>query len=83
MNAPCRTCKAKIRWVRTPTGRLMPLDPWPTDGGNVLLEENLFGDTLGRVLAGTDLADARTGGARLYMPHHATCPQGAQWRCSR
>ncbi len=31
----CRSCRAPIVWARTPAGRLMPLDPTPTDDGNV------------------------------------------------
>ena len=84
MNVPCRSCKASVRWVNTHTGRRMPLDAWPNAEGNVVVQDGLLpGEFVGHVLAGADLADARARGERLWMPHHATCPQGYEWRRSR
>jgi hypothetical protein len=32
------------------------------------------------VLAGLFILQAAEAGEELYMPHHATCPQGREWR---
>ena len=65
----CRSCRAPIVWARTTAGRLMPLDPTPTDAGNV---EIINGHAV--VHGQAPLAHRN-----LYMPHFATCPQGQQW----
>lgn len=65
----CRSCQAPIIWVRTTAGRRMPLDAQPTAQGNVVLR-----DGVATVLSGP----APDGNGR--MPHHATCPDAAQWR---
>lgn len=74
----CRSCGAAVRWVKTQRGAAMPLDFDPTAAGNVRIDVGV-----GVVLAGDDLAAARSAGAELHMPHHATCPQGSDWRKSK
>lgn len=75
----CRSCDAEIIWAATPAGKSMPLNAKPDPFGNV----EVSGDTarpVATVLAGLFLEDARSTGRELYMPHHATCPQGRDWR---
>lgn len=74
----CRSCQAEIEFVRTSSGRAVPLDADPTPEGNV---EIINGTA--RVLGPHTLElltpEER---ARLRMPHHATCPQGKAWKGS-
>jgi len=65
----CRSCREPIVWARTPAGKLMPLDPTPTEQGNVEMV-----DGLAVVHHQPTLTDTN-----LYMPHFATCPEGATW----
>jgi hypothetical protein len=67
----CRSCGAPIVWARTVRGKMIPLNSAPDPAGNM-------------VLVGPGQAEQVTG-ERLpledrYMPHHATCPQGRDWR---
>jgi hypothetical protein len=71
----CRTCGAPILWVRTVNGVPIPLDRDPTSTGNVVLLENLA-----HVTAGPMEAAMLAGDGPVYMPHHATCPQGRDWK---
>lgn len=66
----CRDCGASLRFVRMEnTGKLVPVDPTPDDGGNVYAHP--AGDALhGHVKTkGEQLPPAWA----VYMPHHATC----------
>ena len=79
MIARCRSCDAEIVWATSATGKAMPLNAKPDPMGNV----RLFGAAGARsavVLAGEKLEAARSSGALLFMPHHATCPEGLAWR---
>lgn len=75
----CRSCGAPIIWAISPkTGRPMPVDIEPTAGANVELTPHTVrpGDWHARVVA-----PAHTfGRTDLRMAHHATCPQGKQWK---
>lgn len=78
----CRSCDADIIWARTMTGRQMPVDAEPTEGGTVLLE-NRQGHIRATVYpdAGTQRAllnpETRK---RLHASHFATCPDANAWR---
>jgi len=74
----CRSCRRPVLWVRTTAGRPMPLDPEPTEAGNVLLEGGVPRQLTAAEVAGLSDADER----ERYLPHHATCPQGRAWRKS-
>lgn len=81
----CRSCGAAIRWTRSTTGSLMPLDAEPVDGGNVLLTGRRVESKQGglidecRVEAGPPMFDD---GTPRYLAHFATCPHAADWRKS-
>ena len=65
----CRSCKAKIIWVPTAAGKLMPLDLERTPDGNVAIEG-------GRAVVMSGPVPGGTG----RKSHFATCPQADQWR---
>lgn len=75
----CRSCAAEVVWATSQTGNAMPLNAKPDPFGNVKTYGRP-GELSAVVLAGSELEDARAAGLDLYMPHHATCPQGPAWR---
>ena len=74
MTDRCRSCQAPVKWVTTEAGRAMPLDAEPDPGGNV----EIVAGNQARVHRQTPMV-----GGPFYMPHHATCPQGREWRKKR
>lgn len=78
----CRSCGAPIIWAITRRGVRIPLDAVPDlVKGNQVIEldapEGIDGPQTWRARAADTLLDAAQD---RYMPHHATCPQGKQWR---
>jgi len=40
--APCRLCNHSIRWLKTPAGKSIPVDPQPAQfGGNIVIRDGL------------------------------------------
>lgn len=70
----CRSCSAPVAWFVTPTGKRQPVDPVPTESGNVVVD----GDTA-TVLSADALAELDVWTPR-YTSHFATCPDAADWR---
>jgi hypothetical protein len=71
---PCRDCGQHIQFVPTEaTGRLLPIDPFPQDGGNVLLRKGATGGIVARVLNRLE-ATQQARAHPLYKAHQATCP---------
>jgi len=66
----CRSCDAPIIWAHTSTGRLMPVDANPVEGGNLSLKQ--VGDRIE--------AQVVEPGKGKYVSHFATCPQSKAWR---
>lgn len=75
----CRSCDAEVIWATSQTGKAMPLNAKPDPFGNVKVYGRP-GAVSAVVLAGDALEETRRLGVPLYMPHHATCPQGRAWR---
>jgi hypothetical protein len=83
----CRSCKARIVWALTATGRAMPVDAEPHPEGLLVLE---LGDTI-RVRAAN--AEERTvvmpifkslrPEVKLFRSHFATCPNATEHRRKR
>ena len=70
-------CRRLILWVLTEGGKRMPVDHEPRDDGNVIVTRLPDGTVRGRVLTGDDLpAEGRI----VYVPHHRTCPDAAEFR---
>lgn len=76
----CRSCDASIIWARPRTGRVMPVDAAPADGGNILLEVRQ-GFVRATVL-GPNAVEHRGAQAKTLMhkSHFATCPDADGWR---
>ena len=73
----CRSCHAPIVWaVNDLTGKAMPLDAEPVDGGNVILHALGSTCTVLNAGQGTLLDDDEP----RYVPHFATCPDADTWR---
>lgn len=66
----CRSCRRPIRWERTVAGKSIPLDTFPNDAGNVILENDHC-----RVLGPAAADAARAESAQLWMPHMGSCPK--------
>lgn len=64
----CRSCKARIRWVKTEHGKQMPVDAEPVAGGNIELH-----DGVARIVSPNPLV-------RRYISHFATCPDARSHR---
>lgn len=87
----CRSCGASIFWAQVvgaggdlekkPNGRpkAIPVDATPSDRGNVVLFDR-GGSVVARVLG---RGEQPPPGAKLRMPHFATCPQAKAWRKGR
>ncbi|MDF3309787.1 hypothetical protein P3H15_32735 [Rhodococcus sp. T2V] len=76
----CRSCREPIVWTVTKhSGKRLPVNPEPTEKGDVLVEHR--GSVLysGIVLAAYREQQLKDGNP-LYLSHFATCPQSAQWR---
>lgn len=75
---PCRSCQRPVIWAITATNlRPMPVDPEPTQGGNVALEPRPDGQQpLARVIS----VAKQFGRRDLRTSHFATCPEAGQWR---
>lgn len=73
----CRSCGAPILWAITTAGKPMPVDAVPDPAGNVSVEREA-----GRLVARVHTEPSLFGEPR-HMPHHATCPQGTEWKKRR
>ena len=67
----CKGCKAPIWWARRANGKAQPLDRTPHPDGNVVIENGLLVQF--QPLIHDD-------GRERFMPHHATCPNVADFR---
>ena len=70
----CRSCGRPVIWAVTPGGRSIPLDPDPTDDGNLTL------DTSSLRAVATPARATTAGYRKLYRSHFTTCPHANQWR---
>lgn len=76
----CRSCGAKILFLRTPKGKWLPVDAEPHDEGTVLNVPRRGGDPLARVFT---LAEIKRRGGQAYRPHFQTCPNADEHRKPR
>lgn len=67
----CKSCGAAIRFAITVNGKKIPLNFLPDPKGNIRLQDGLKAFYLKK--------DDQYDGER-YMPHHATCPNAAEYR---
>lgn len=74
----CRSCGASIRWAFTLADRRIPLDPTPTDAGNLsIVSERASEYGMTPVVGPADPTRDR------YTSHFATCPHAAEHRRPR
>jgi hypothetical protein len=78
----CRgtSCRQRIRFLPTQTGKTIPVDEQPHPNGNVLIEADLTGEPYAQILPRHQADRAFRKGTLLYMPHHATCPDVEEFR---
>lgn len=80
--ARCKGCGAEIDWIKTHTGKNMPVNPTPVfvavdDGDDVFVTDE--GDVIhGRAML-TDDGSAEV----AFVSHWATCPVAGQFRRKR
>lgn len=72
----CRSCGAAIIWAVTRNEKSIPLDAEPSPEGNVVLDDLRNATVLGPL----DLLLHDRDAQPLYMPHHASCPDGEEWK---
>jgi hypothetical protein len=70
----CRYCGQPVVWVRTVTGSMMPINPMPDPGGNIIARAAADGGARAAVLNTSMQADPAYAGRERFMPHAATCP---------
>lgn len=83
----CRACKAPMLWAVTVNGKRQPFDPEPTEEGTYLLSHEQQGrppvarhqDEAARETLRKQAA-TRGEPLRLFVPHHATCPEREKFR---
>jgi hypothetical protein len=71
-------CDAPIIWAITTAGKFMPVDAEPTPDGNVELSAEW--PALGHPSALVHAQPPLDPDAVLRLPHHATCPDAAEWK---
>lgn len=64
----CRWCNKPMQWARTERGKSMPLDPNPSERGNVRVVNGVA-----TVLGGLELHAAQEANEVLRISHFATC----------
>lgn len=77
--ATCRSCGASIVWTLTDSGKRMPVDAEPTDGGNVFLWRK-DGEVRAMVLGALDTVRTELDNGKRYTSHFVTCPDAAEHR---
>lgn len=68
----CRSCGARITWLRTMAGKAVPVDEDPVPDGNIVVLGD--SDTCQMLKKGEETTKPR------YISHFATCPQAREWR---
>lgn len=78
----CRSCNRPIVWANTSNGKTMPLDPEPSDRGNLVvsLTDNILH---AGVVRGPQRDGLRAARKPLYLSHFTTCPHADNWRKNR
>lgn len=72
----CRSCGEPIRFVRTVSGRYLPVDARPSPlRGNILIERGVA-----KVVGAAERSRARDQGYDLFVSHFASCPNAPAHR---
>lgn len=81
-SATCRSCGRPIVWAVSNRGRNIPLDPEPTERGNLIRLSSMQNGKLQFDALPFDPKLHRDDAPR-YISHFVTCPHAAQHRRSR
>lgn len=73
----CRSCGARITWLRSLSGKSIPVDEDPVEGGNIVV---LGPSDSCRVYRNAEAAQSENPDKPRYVSHFATCPQAGEWR---
>ena len=77
----CKSCTAEVFWARTASGKLIPIDAEPVEGGNVHVVTRRVDGTPATVrVAKEELVHP---GYDTYVSHFATCPSANEHRSKR
>lgn len=76
---PCKSCRADIVWAKTFKGEQIPVNPTPTENGNLALHEQGGVLYAGLVTRAKQPAMAEAG-YPLYLSHFVDCPNAKEWR---
>ena len=95
----CSSCHRPVRWVLTEAGKRMPIDPEPSDSGNVVFTGRVVTDEVTRAKidvvrvlkkaeielfpSGEDVDVEVDASARRYLSHFATCANSDRHRRRR
>lgn len=79
----CRSCGARILWIRTAAGRNMPVDPAPLGYRKVPGGRERIVTPDGDVITGEKCEAGETPDGYGYMSHFATCPEAGRHRKRR
>lgn len=71
MHSVCRSCGKRITWVKTASGKAMPIDEEPVENGNLVIDNGV---------AVHVPPGSKQEGELLYVSHFATCKNKAQHR---
>lgn len=77
--ALCRSCSARVVWIRTQSGKRMPLDADPSPKGDFVIVKHIDGGTLA-VLVTPKTVEFYHDIKERYLSHFATCPDAGKWR---
>lgn len=72
----CRSCGAPIRWVTMDTGSRNPIDPEPSDRGNL----DIADPQRAKIVNRAEAEQRRAAGDELYLSHFASCPHAGRHR---
>lgn len=79
--SPCRKCGEPMIWVRTRSGKSMPLDADATERGDFYIAEGKDGKLEGHHRGG--YPGKLPEDVPLYTSHFSTCPHADSFRRSR
>lgn len=82
--ARCRSCNATVVWAENSvTGKRMPVDPDPVEGGNIVETAAVSTSGHGGTPVVRVLGKGEPHGGPRFVSHFVTCPDAAQHRRSR
>jgi hypothetical protein len=76
----CSSCKSPVWWAITTAGKRMPMDPAPTDAGNMIIIDR---DQPAPIVKALRPREAVAPDVPRYVSHFATCPNSRAHRRSR